>query len=95
MPPPVGLFVQAEIEGRLVDNVTVLPRSALRNDSQVLVMDEDRRLQYRTVEILRIYRDEVYIVEGLSKGEVVCISPLQTVVSGMLVSPVYPDISEY
>jgi len=95
MPPPVGLFVQAEIEGRLVDNVTVLPRSALRNDNQVLVMDEERRLQYRTVEILRIYRDEVYIVEGLSKGEVVCISPLQTVVSGMLVSPVYPDTSEY
>ena len=95
MPPPVGLFVQAEIEGRLVDNVTVLPRSALRNGNQVLVMDEDRRLQYRTVEILRIYRDEVYIVEGLSTGEVVCVSPLQTVVSGMLVSPVYPDISEY
>lgn len=25
MPPPIGLFVQAEIEGRLVDNVVVLP----------------------------------------------------------------------
>ena len=94
IPPPVGLFVQADIEGRLVDNVIVLPRSALRNDSQVLVVDKDNRLQYRAVEILRVYRDEVYIIEGLNEAEVVCISPLQTVVSGMLVSPVYPDITE-
>jgi RND family efflux transporter MFP subunit len=94
IPPPVGLFVQADIEGRLVDNVIVLPRSALRNDSQVLVVDKDNRLQYRAVEILRVYRDEVYIIEGLNEAEVVCISPLQTVVSGMLVNPVYPDITE-
>ena len=94
VPPPVGLFVQADIEGRLVDNVIVLPRSALRNDSQVLVVDKDNRLQYRAVEILRVYRDEVYIIEGLNEAEVVCISPLQTVVSGMLVNPVYPDITE-
>ncbi|MGE4658838.1 MAG: efflux RND transporter periplasmic adaptor subunit [Gammaproteobacteria bacterium] len=91
MPPPIGLFVQAEIEGRSVDNVVVLPRSALRNDSQVLIVDDDSRLQYRSVKVLRAYRDEVYIVDGLSKGEVVCISPLQTVVSGMLVSPIYAD----
>ena len=94
MSPPVGLFVQADIEGRLVDNVFVLPRSALRNDSQVLIIDTDNRLQYRTVEILRIYRDEIYITNGLSGGEVVCLSPLQTVVNGMLVSPVYPDTTE-
>ena len=94
MSPPVGLFVQADIEGRLVDNVFVLPRSALRNDSQVLIIDTDNRLQYRTVEILRIYRDEIYITNVLSGGEVVCLSPLQTVVNGMLVSPVYPDTTE-
>ena len=94
MSPPVGLFVQADIEGRLVDNVFVLPRSALRNDSQVLIIDTDNRLQYRTVEILRIYRDEIYITNGLNGGEVVCLSPLQTVVNGMLVSPVYPGTTE-
>lgn len=94
MSPPVGLFVQADIEGRLVDNVIVLPRAALRNDSQVLLIDSDNRLRYRTVEILRIYRDEIYITEGLNEGEVVCISPLQTVVSGMLVSPVYSSATE-
>ena len=94
MSPPVGLFVQADIEGRLVDNVCVLPRSALRNDSQVLIIDTDNRLHYRTVEILRIYRDEIYITNGLSGGEVVCLSPLQTVVNGMLVSPVYPNTTE-
>ena len=88
LPPPVGLFVQAEIEGRSADNVVVLPRSAIRNGNQVLVVDGDNRLRFRTVRILRIYEDEAYISAGLTAGERVCISPLQTVVEGMRVQTV-------
>ena len=88
LPPPVGLFVQAEIEGRSADNVVVLPRSAIRNGNQVLVVDDDNRLRFRTVRILRIYEDEAYINAGLTAGERVCISPLQTVVEGMRVQAV-------
>lgn len=88
LPPPVGLFVQAEIEGRSADNVVVLPRSAIRNGNQVLVVDDDNRLRFRTVRILRIYEDEAYINAGLTAGERVCISPLQTVVEGMRVETI-------
>ncbi len=87
LPPPVGLFVHAEIEGRSVDNVVVLPRAAIRNASEVLVVDEDNRLRYRKVELLRVYGDDAFINSGLSKGELVCISPLQIVVDGMRVEP--------
>ena len=88
LPPPVGLFVQAEIEGRSADNVVVLPRSAIRNGNQVLVVDAEERLRFRTVRLLRIYEDDAYINAGLVAGDRVCISPLQTVVDGMRVETV-------
>ncbi len=88
--PPllVGLYVNASIQGREVQNVVRLPRSAMRDDSQVLVVAEDNRLHFRKVEVLRIEHDEVVIQEGLESGERVCLSPLQAVVDGMEVNPV-------
>jgi len=87
-PIPVGLFVQAEIRGRKVDNVVRLPRSALRDRNQVLVVDSDNRLHFRQIKILRLEHEDVLISDGLSDGELVTISPLQTVVDGMRVRPV-------
>jgi RND family efflux transporter MFP subunit len=87
-PLPIGLFVNAEIEGRLVDNVVVLPRAAIRNQHQVLVIDGDNRLRYRDVELLRFDRDEVYISGGLEAGEAINLSPIQTVIDGMRVKTV-------
>lgn len=85
---PVGLFVRAEIRGQQVDGVIRLPRSAMRDDNQVLVVDDDNRLRFRQVSLLRLEHDDMLVQEGLSDGERVCISPLQTVVEGMLVKPV-------
>ena len=87
-PLAVGLFVKAEIQGRLFDKVIRLPRSALRDRDQVLVVDADNRLRFRQVSLLRIEHDEVLISKGLEDGELVCISPLQTVVDGMRVQAV-------
>ncbi len=87
LPPPIGLFVSAEIEGRSAEDVVVVPRAAIRNTSEVLIVDEDNRLRFREVELLRVYGDEAYISGGLSKGELICISPLQVVVDGMRVEP--------
>ncbi len=91
LPPPVGLFVQAEIEGRSADNVVVLPRSAIRNGNQVLTVDPDSRLRYTTVQLLRVYGDAAYINGGLAAGDRVCISPLQAVVDGMRVDVIPGD----
>ena len=59
----------------------------MRDNNQVLVVDSDDRLNFRQVSILRLEHDEMLIDKGLSEGELVCISPLQTVVEGMLVKP--------
>jgi RND family efflux transporter MFP subunit len=87
-PLPVGLFVNAEIQGRLVDDVVILPRAVLRNQNQVLVVDDDNRLRFRDVTLLRFDQDNVVINGGLEAGEIVNLSPLQTVIEGMRVNPV-------
>jgi len=84
----VGLFVQAEIQGRIVDNLVRLPRTALRDRDQVLVVDANNRLRFRQVSVFRLEHDEVLINRGLADGERVCVSPLQTVVDGMRVQAV-------
>lgn len=85
---PVGMFVQAEIRGRKAENVIRLPRSAIRDNDQVLVVDATDRIRFRQVSLLRLEHDEVLVSAGLDNGELVCISPLQTVVDGMRVQPV-------
>lgn len=95
-PLPVGLFVDAVIRGPLASDVIELPRTAMRDDNRVLVIDDDERLHFREVEILRIEHDSVLIRSGLARGERVCVSSLQLVVDGMPVTAVLdvPDAGE-
>ncbi|MFQ5877543.1 MAG: efflux RND transporter periplasmic adaptor subunit [Acidobacteriota bacterium] len=87
-PLPKGLFLQAEIGGRVARGVFVLPRAALRGDGRVLVVDDESRLRLRAVELLRVAREEAIVRRGLEEGEMVCVSPLETVVDGMRVRTV-------
>jgi RND family efflux transporter MFP subunit len=82
-PLAVGMYVEAEIEGILAEGVAVLPRAALRNESQVLVVDKENRLRFRDVDVLRETRDDVVLRSGLQDGELVCVSPLAAVTDGM------------
>jgi multidrug efflux system membrane fusion protein len=92
--PPLssGMFVEAEITGSTVNDVVILPWAALRGRDQVLIVDEANRLRFRDVEILRSTSDEVLIRAGLAEGELVCISPLDTVTDGMVVRVVDDDL---
>ena len=87
-PLAVGLFVEAEIEGRTVDAVFRLPRSALRNEDDVLIADNENRLRRRKVEVLRTDFSSVYITDGLEAGDQVCVSPVEAFVDGLLVEVV-------
>ena len=87
-PLNVGMYVEAEIEGVLAENIVVLPRNALRNGNQVLVVDAEDKLRFRHVTPLRLYGDQVLIQSGLDAGERVCISPIQTAIDGMPVNAI-------
>jgi RND family efflux transporter MFP subunit len=85
-PLAVGMFVEAEIEGRWATSVTVLPRVALRGADTVYVVGESGRLEFRPVQILRMEREQVLVRSGLKAGERVCISIIETAVDGMKVA---------
>ena len=88
---PVGLFVDAEIGGIDVEDVYLLPRSAVRDGSQVLVIDGDNRIHFRDVEIIRAQRDLVLIQSGLEPDELVSVSQVETIVDGMEVRTLLED----
>jgi RND family efflux transporter MFP subunit len=88
--PPLaaGMFVEAEIEGRVAKEVAELPRAALRGTSQVLVVDSNDRLQRRNVTLLRTTPTHIIVTEGLDAGERVNLSSIEAVSDGMEVQTV-------
>ena len=84
-PLAVGMYVEAEINGRTARDVAVLPRQALRGRDQVLVVTPDDRLSFRTIDVLRTSTESVIVRSGLQAGELVVISPLDTPTDGMRV----------
>jgi len=83
VPLPAGLFVTAEIEGRSVSDVFVLPVMALRDGDRVFILDEEDRLRVREVSVLRRDRGHVVIDGGLEAGDHVVVSPLRIYSEGM------------
>ena len=88
--PPLapGLFVEVEITGQTLEEATLLPRSALRDDQRVWVVDPQDRLSIRPVRVAHLTTAGVVIDEGLAAGERVVVSQLRAVTEGMRVRPV-------
>ena len=93
VPLPVGLFVEAEISGREIEDAIVLPTTALREGARVYVVDDEGRIRFRDVEVLRNRRNEVVVRNGLQAGERVAITPLRGAVEGMRVRVAEDDDS--
>lgn len=84
-PLPMGLFVEASIRGHTLHGVYAVPRAALREGNRVFVVDDEKRLRFRAVEVARTQAEEAVLAAGLSEGELVVVSPLETPVEGMKV----------
>jgi RND family efflux transporter MFP subunit len=87
-PLTVGMYVHAEIIGKKVDGLIEIPRVALRNQNQVLVVDNDNRIHFRDTEIFRIDGEVVYISGGIENNEMISVFQPKTVVDGMQVTPI-------
>jgi RND family efflux transporter MFP subunit len=94
-PLTVGMFVEAEIIGRHRAGIIRLPRSALRPDSQVFVVDAGDRLQARPVELIGSPDyDEILVAHGLEGGERVALSLGPGFVQGTAVRALPADLAE-
>ena len=87
-PLTVGLFVEAEIEGEAVEDVVVVPRSALHAGNRLYVVGADNRLIFREVEVIRIADEAAYIGDGIEDGETICLSAIDSPVEGQSVRPI-------
>lgn len=82
-PLPVGLFVDAEIEGREVSDAYVLPRSSLRGSDEVYVAGEGGRLSIRHVNVITSSPERLVVSSGVEAGEMVITSPVRAASDGM------------
>lgn len=80
---PMGLFVEAEIRGKTAERAVLLPRSALREAGRVFVVDDEDRLRFRPVDVLRAQGDLAVIGKGLAEGDRIVVSRMETPVDGM------------
>lgn len=83
--PPLikGMFVEVEVQGRVLENRILIPRPALHN-GKVYVAGDDMRLQIRDVEPGMVQGNVVVIRSGLKPGEKIVVSDLSPAISGML-----------
>jgi hypothetical protein len=79
----VGMFVDVEFTGPVLEGMIVLPRRALRDNRTVWIADSDGLLRIRSVEIARLAREQVIVRSGLEAGELVVLTTLTGVVDGM------------
>ncbi len=90
MPPlKIGQFVEAEIEGEVLDNVYLIPRNVVRAGNEIILINAQNRLKRLTVEPL--FGDEKNIVisaaaeKAPKPGEIICLTPIPFPADGALV----------
>jgi len=75
-PLRIGTFVNANIEGRELNNIVTLPRYLLRAGNVLWVVDDTKHLRNRKVTILRTGGDLIHVTAGLDDGELVSLTSL-------------------
>ena len=88
MPLAVGLFVNASIEGRQIDNALVVPRTALRGTSKVFVVNKNGKMSIRTVKVVSSNKERAVLTAGITPEDKVITSPVRAPAEGLKVETV-------
>lgn len=82
MPLRFGTYVKAEIIGEQIANATMIPRYLVINDT-VAILDNESKLHYATIDIVRQQGANVIVSSGLLDGDNLIVSALDYPVDGM------------
>ena len=93
-PLPVGLFVDAEIEGRTVHDAYVMARSALRGANSIYVAAQGGRLSVRQISVISSSPDRLIVAGNIAAGEMVITSPVRAASDGMRITTYDQDGDE-
>ena len=83
MPMAVGLYFDAEIEGRLVADGIQIAAEGLRAGDMIFVLDGEGLLDVRQVEVIHRSRHSALLASGVEAGEQVIVSAIRNPVRGM------------
>jgi len=88
-PPLVrNTFVEVELRKKTQGRLIVIPTSALQNGKKVYVVDQEQRLELRSVKTMLIQDGVAVIAKGIEEGEKIVVSKLVPAIEGMLLDPV-------
>jgi RND family efflux transporter MFP subunit len=86
-----GMYLQVKFVFPREQRAVLIPSAAVvtrAGATRVAVLDEQHRVQYRTVQVGRDYGAEVQVLAGLAAGERIVVHPGDEVPEGTVVSPV-------
>ena len=88
--PPLasGLFVTVAIKGKTLNNVYLIPRTAVKQGNIAWVTGKDGVLRFKKLTIARFQGNQAVVSQGLENGDLVITSHLQAVSDGMKVRTV-------
>lgn len=86
-----GMFLSAQIEGKQLEGVYVLPRYALRGSESIYWVTPENTLVTRPVEIVKTDIDEAILSGGVKPGDLVATSPIAYFVENMPVEVIAED----
>ena len=86
---PIGLFVEAEVSGKRLIDVFMIPNTAFTPNGELLVVNQDNTLEIRKVKIIIKMKDHMIVKKEIKAGERVVVSKLSIATNGMLVNPRY------
>jgi len=86
---PIGLFVEAEVSGKRLIDVFMIPNTALTPNGELLVVNQDNTLEIRKVKVIIKMKDHMIVKKEMKAGERVVVSKLSIATNGMLVNPRY------
>lgn len=86
-PMAPGLFVDARIEGQVIEDVFIAPRGALRGENKLFIgLPDEGLLSIRDVDVIHSDPTGAYVLEGVEEGDLGIISPIQGAFDGMKVT---------
>ena len=87
-PLAIGMFVNAEIEGKKIENGFLIPNSAITDESLVYIIDDEDYLRIKKVEVLGADNDNLVVKGAIKEGDRVVASPLNNAKDGMALTPI-------
>lgn len=77
VPIAPGLFVDAQVEGKIFPNAIVIPRDGLRVEDEIYTVDDKGKASIRKVVVLDATVERAVLASGVEAGELVVLSPME------------------